>query len=99
MSRIVWCHRLKKESEGLDNLPFPGPVGAEIFAKVSKEGWAEWREMQTKIINEYRLDLSESDDRNTLMQQMRNFLSLDNQKGDEASILHVGTPTYDETKQ
>lgn len=94
MSRMVWCHRLKKEAEGLDAHPFPGPIGDEVFAKVSKEAWAEWREMQTKIINEYRLDLSEAKDRQTLMQQMRNFLSLDSKEGEALGVLHVGTPTH-----
>ncbi len=96
MSRIVFCHRLKKEAEGLNDPPFPGSVGEEIFAKVSQIAWNEWREMQTKIINEYRLDLSEAESRKTLMQQMRNFLSLDNQEGEAKDVLHVGTPTHHE---
>ena len=93
MSRIVYCYYFKKEAPGLDKPPFPGPVGEEIFSKVSETAWNEWREMQTKIINEYRLDLSESEDRKKLMQQMRNFLLLDgdNEKQD---VLHVGTPTH-----
>ncbi len=96
MSRIVFCHRLKKEAEGLDMPPFPGSVGEEIFAKTSQVAWGEWREMQTKIINEYRLDLSEAEARKTLMQQMRNFLSLDEKDGETKDVLHVGTPTHQE---
>jgi Fe-S cluster biosynthesis and repair protein YggX len=50
--------------------------------------------MQIKIINEYRLDLSEAEARKTLMQQMRNFLSLDEKNGEAKDVLHVGTPTH-----
>ncbi|MDA0713138.1 MAG: oxidative damage protection protein [bacterium] len=92
MSRIIYCCYLKKEAEGLSELPFPGPVGQEIFAKVSMLAWNEWREMQTKIINEYRLDLSEAADRQKLLEQMRNFLCLDGDLS-KKNMLHVGTPT------
>ncbi|MES2503891.1 MAG: Fe(2+)-trafficking protein [Myxococcota bacterium] len=69
--------------------PFGGPLGQEIFEKISQEEWDGWRDMQTKIINEYRLDLSEPADRQKLMKQMRLFLKLD--QSSEA-VLEVGTP-------
>lgn len=68
---------------------FPGKLGEEIAQKVSAEDWADWRDMQTKIINEYRLDLSEASDRAKLLKQMRSFLKLD-AHGEE--VLSVGTP-------
>ncbi|MBL4817785.1 MAG: Fe(2+)-trafficking protein [Deltaproteobacteria bacterium] len=74
----------------LENAPFPTKLGEEILAKVSQEDWAQWLEMQTKIINEYRLDLSESEDRTKLLNQMRSFLKLD---GAKEAVLEVGTPT------
>ena len=73
----------------LESAPFPGALGEEILAKVSLEMWDSWRDMQTKIINEYRLDLSEANDRQTLLKQMRTFLKLD---GAADSVLEVGTP-------
>lgn len=88
--RMIHCSYLQKEAEGLENQPFLGPIGQEIFDKVSQEGWNAWREMQTKIINEYRLDLSESQGRETLMTQMRAFLKLDDKA--EQGVLSVGTP-------
>ncbi len=66
------------------------PTLNEIKAKVSQEEWDAWREMQTKIINEYRLDLSEAADRQKLMKQMLIFFGLDK---DTDSKLEVGTPT------
>lgn len=73
----------------LESAPFPGALGEEILAKVSLDVWEDWRDMQTKIINEYRLDLSEANDRQTLLKQMRSFLKLD---GATESVLEVGTP-------
>ena len=74
----------------LESAPFPGKLGEEILNKVSAEDWAAWRDMQTKIINEYRLDLSELTDRQKLLKQMRSFLKLD---GQSEEIFRVGTPT------
>ncbi len=73
----------------LESAPFPGVLGEEILAKVSFEDWEDWRQMQTKIINEYRLDLSEANDRQKLLKQMRSFLKLD---GHAEPVLEVGTP-------
>ena len=55
MTRMVNCARLGIESEGLDNPPFPGPKGQEIFARVSKKAWQEWLNLQTMLINEHQL--------------------------------------------
>lgn len=86
--RTVTCSKLGKEAEGLEKPPFAGPIGLEIFENVSQEAWTEWLEMQTKIINEYRLDLSEPESRVTLLAQMRTFLKLKS----DGSVLSVGTP-------
>lgn len=89
MARTVYCKRLKHEAEGLDEPPMFGKVGQEVFEHASREAWAEWQEMQLKIVNEYRLDLSDKEARKMLTKQMRVFLGLD----DEGEVLHVGTPT------
>jgi len=92
MSRSVYCKRLKREAEGLSEPPLFGKMGREIFADVSAEAWAEWEEMQLKIVNEYHLDLADKDARKTLTKQMRVFLGLD--EGSEGDgVLDVGTPT------
>jgi len=89
--RTVNCSKLGQEAEGLESPPFAGPIGLEIFENVSQEAWGEWLEMQTKIINEYRLDLSERESRDTLMAQMRSFLKLKAPDG-APHVLSVGTP-------
>ena len=88
--RLVQCKKLGREAPGLDAPPLHGALGDEVFAHVSAEAWAEWLEMQLKIVNEYRLDLSEKAHRKTLVDQLRAFLNLD---GAGAAALHVGTPT------
>jgi Fe-S cluster biosynthesis and repair protein YggX len=73
-------------------MPLAGRLGREIFDRVSQEAWDEWAEMQIKVVNEYRLDLSERESRAILTRQMRSFLNLDD--GDDAdALLEVGTPT------
>lgn len=77
MSRKVNCVKLGAEAEGLENPPFEGPLGQEIYEKVSKSAWLEWQQdMMMKIINEYRLDLTQEDQYQKLLDQMRAFLNL-----------------------
>jgi Fe-S cluster biosynthesis and repair protein YggX len=52
MSAPVNCVVLKHESAGLDKPTHPGELGERIFANVSKEGWKQWLERLTTIINE-----------------------------------------------
>ena len=52
MTRMVQCVVLKTEAEGLDKPPHPGELGVRIYENVSKEGWQQWLERLTTIINE-----------------------------------------------
>ena len=52
MSRMIFCTKYKKEMEGLDAPPYPGPKGQEIFENVSKQAWQDWQSHQTMLINE-----------------------------------------------
>lgn len=77
-NRTVNCCKLMIEAEGLQEPPFPGELGKEIFEKVSKAAWLEWRDnIQIKVINEYRLNLVDSDHFQILVEQLRAFLNLD----------------------
>lgn len=53
--RMIKCVKLGIEAEGLDNPPFPGIKGQQIFENTSKQVWQEWINMQTMLINEHRL--------------------------------------------
>ena len=73
MTRIVQCVHLKKEGEGLDYSPYPGPLGQRIYSEVSKEAWGLWLKHQTMLVNENRLNLADARARQYLARQMENF--------------------------
>lgn len=75
-TRIVLCKKLEKELPGLERPPFPGPLGEEIFNSISAEAWASWQDLEVRIINEYRLNMGDKKDYETLLTQMRDFLNL-----------------------
>ena len=55
MSRMVFCQVLKREATGLETPPYPGELGERIFENISEEGWKQWLDRLTTIINENRL--------------------------------------------
>jgi len=59
MPRKVHCVVLKEESEGLEKAPHPGVLGQRIYHEVSKEGWKQWLERATAIINENNLSTAD----------------------------------------
>ncbi|EIC22530.1 oxidative damage protection protein [Thiorhodovibrio frisius] len=73
MSRMVQCIKLGREAEGLERLPYPGPLGQRIFEQVSKEAWGSWLKHQTMLINENRLSPMDPKARRFLEQQMEQF--------------------------
>ena len=73
MSRTLFCCKLKQEAEGMNKAPFPGPLGDRIFNEVSKQAWTMWMSHQTMLINEYRLNLTESKAREFLKEEMQKY--------------------------
>ncbi len=71
---MVYCVKLKKEAEGLERAPFPGELGDEILANISKEAWQQWLGQQTILINEYRLNPMDKQARDFLQEQLVEFL-------------------------
>lgn len=70
MARQVMCVKFKREAEGLDFPPYPGPLGKRVFDNVSKEAWKQWLEQQKMLVNENRLNLADKKTRDYLAQQM-----------------------------
>ncbi|MGO1767020.1 MAG: oxidative damage protection protein, partial [Advenella sp.] len=62
------------EAEGLDYPPYPGELGTKIWNSISKEAWQQWTDIQTRIVNENRLNLADARARKYLQQQMESFL-------------------------
>jgi Fe-S cluster biosynthesis and repair protein YggX len=73
MSRKVKCALLGIEADGLDYVPYPGPLGQRIYENVSKQAWQQWLAHQTMLINEYRLSPIEPKARKFLEAEMEKF--------------------------
>ena len=73
MTRMVNCVKLGREAEGLDFPPYPGELGKRVWESVSKEGWQQWLQHQTRIINEYRLSGNDERSRAMLKEEMERF--------------------------
>ncbi len=75
MARTVFCRKYQAEMEGLDQPPYPGPKGQEIFDSVSRQAWQEWQSHQTMLINEKQLNMMDADSRKFLQGEMDKFLA------------------------
>ncbi|MCK9468788.1 MAG: oxidative damage protection protein [Porticoccaceae bacterium] len=75
MARTVFCRKLKQDLPGLDQPPFPGPAGEDIFNNISREAWQQWLNHQTMLINEKRLNMMDLTARTYLNEQRERFLS------------------------
>ena len=74
MSRTVKCVVLKAESEGLDVPNYPGEIGIRIYENVSKEGWTQWLERLSAIINENALNTADVKNVELIEKHMIGFL-------------------------
>jgi Fe-S cluster biosynthesis and repair protein YggX len=70
----VFCLKLNKKAPGLAAAPYPGELGAKIFANISLEAWQQWLKHQTLLINENRLSLADPRSRQFLAAEMEAFL-------------------------
>ncbi len=74
MTRMVECAVLKRQAEGLDQPPYPGELGQRIYENVSKEGWKQWLDRLTTIINENGLNTADPKAVDLIEQHMLGFL-------------------------
>lgn len=74
MARIIKCLKLNREAEALEEPPFPGDLGKKIFENISKEAWENWISLQTRLINEYRLNLLEPEAKALVIKEMKQYL-------------------------
>jgi len=73
MARMVKCVILKEEAEGLEFPPHPGDLGQRIFENVSSEGWKQWLERVTTIINENGLTTADPQNIELIEKHMLGF--------------------------
>jgi len=81
MARMVKCVVLNAESEGLDVPPHPGDLGQRIYENVSKEGWKQWLERLTTIINENGLSTADPENLKIIELHMLGFLFNEGEMG------------------
>ena len=74
MARTVNCPILKRAAEGLEEPPYPGTLGRRIYEHISKEGWRQWLERLTMIMNENGLSTADPDAMRLIEEHMRGFL-------------------------
>ena len=70
----VFCKKFQKELDAMMFPPLPGEKGEELMQNYSQTAWDEWIKLQTMLINERHLDLSEKENRKWLSEQMMLFL-------------------------
>ena len=74
MSRMIYCQMLKKEAPGLEQVPHPGELGIRVYENVSAEGWRQWLDRLTIIMNEMRLSTADPQSLEVIEQHMLGFL-------------------------
>ncbi|MBE9568610.1 MAG: oxidative damage protection protein [Proteobacteria bacterium] len=73
MAKTVQCVVLKVEAEAMDAPPHPGELGIRIYENVSKEGWKQWLERLTTIINENGLNTADPKNLELIEKHMLGF--------------------------
>jgi Fe-S cluster biosynthesis and repair protein YggX len=74
MTRMVKCAKLGETLPGLPYKPFNDALGQRIYDTVSAQAWTLWIEHSKKIVNEYRLDLTQKKAHEVLKEQCEAFL-------------------------
>jgi Fe-S cluster biosynthesis and repair protein YggX len=73
MAHQVFCVKLNKEAEGLEEPPFDSELGQKIYKNVSAEAWNQWQEHMKMLLNEYRLQPWKKDHQDFIVQQMEQY--------------------------
>ena len=81
MSRMVICQVLKKEAPGLEQVPHPGELGVRIYENISAEGWRQWLDRLTIIMNEMQLSTADPQTLELVEQHMLGFLFGEGEEG------------------
>ena len=74
MSRTVFCQKLQKDLPALAFQTWPGELGKRVFENISQEGWDQWVNHQTMLINEYRLNPMDPKAKELIVGELEKFL-------------------------
>ena len=90
MTNRVQCVVLNVEAEGLDAPPFPGELGERIYQNVSREGWKQWLERLTTIINENGLNTADPKNIELIEKHMAGFFFQEGDYGQAPAGFNAG---------
>ncbi len=90
MANTVQCVVLKIEAEAMATPPHPGDLGVRIFENVSKEGWKQWLERLTTIINENGLNTADVKNLELIEKHMLGFFFAEGDFGQAAAGFQDG---------
>ena len=68
------CSRCGNAGTRLPMPPWPGALGRRVLDTICVACWDEWMSVQTKIINEYRLNVLDPGASAAIKEQMQVFL-------------------------
>ena len=71
---MVNCAKRHENLPALAYKPFTDALGQKIYDSISQAAWQDWIEHSKKIVNEYRLDLTQKKAHETLKEQCEEFL-------------------------
>ena len=74
MSRMVKCAKLGAMLPAIPYKPFQDELGQRIYDNISADAWQQWVEHSKKLVNEYRLDLTQKRAHEVLKEQCELFL-------------------------
>ena len=82
MSDNTVCTRCEEGQPGIGTfIPFVGDLKQRIGDEICNVCWLEWKDMQIKIINEYRLHMGEASHRESLKDFAFKFFCFDGGDG------------------
>jgi len=73
MPRLVKCVKLGQELPGIAYKPFNNDLGQRIYENISQQAWMLWLEFSTRVVNEFRLDVSSAEGQKLLLEQAEQF--------------------------
>lgn len=77
----VNCVVLNREAEALEAPPHPGELGQRIFENVSQDGWQQWLDRLTTIINENGINTADPRAIQLIEDHMRGFFFKEGELG------------------
>ncbi len=72
--RMVQCRVLKRSAPGLERPPYPGELGQRIYDEISYEGWRQWLDQLSVLMNDHHLNTADPESQNDIEAMMRAFL-------------------------